>query len=458
LGAADELLEMRLEASLDAVGLDREAWTDRLRKIVRLAAFVHDLGKANNHFQLAVRHQRDVQQVMRHEAVSLWLCWPGQALAAWLRPAVDTDSDYQCALIAAAGHHRKFWSRAFAEDASGAGVELLILTSHDDFKNTLNVGSRLGLQAPPTFNTDLIVRFTRNAPPRHQFSAWELSSDAFKRGDLARVLGVAKALVLAADVAGSSLPRSGEQNGWISRQLAAHSTAGAVGDLAARRLRGQPPRQFQLAVAEATAPVTLVRAGCGSGKTIAAYLWAKTQHPERKLWVTYPTTGTATEGFRDYLFGADLEARLEHTKAQIDIEVFGLADGAGEARERDRLDALRAWGCDAIACTVDTVLGLIQNHRKSLYAWPALAGACVVFDEIHAYDDSLFDALVHFLEAFPGIPILLMTASLPEARLERLRDTVRRAHPQELRVIDGPEPLETLARYRLVPADDPGGW
>jgi CRISPR-associated endonuclease/helicase Cas3 len=446
MSSADALLELCGEASLAAVGLPIAKWIERLSRIVRLACLVHDLGKANDQFQAMLRRARAAEQAMRHEAVSLWLSWPGQLLAPWLRPAVLEDVDYLCAITAAAGHHRKFWSRAIAK-ADGAGTQLVVLVSHPDFHNTLKLGGQLGLGAPPVFSEDVHVTFTPVEPAR-SFSKWERAADSLRRGELARLLGVAKAITLAADVAGSCLPKARQGASWVREQLSATSNGVSLEALVAKRLAQHAPRPFQVAVADADAPVSLVRAGCGSGKTAAAYLWAARQHAERKLWVTYPTTGTATEGFRDYLFGAELDARLEHSRANIDAEVFGLRDQDGFLQSQDRLEAIRVWGCDAVACTVDTVLGVVQNHRKSLYAWPSLARASVVFDEVHAYDRGLFDALLHFLEAFPGIPALLMTASLPEDRLERLRAVVRKVHAQRLHEVDGPESLETLPRYR----------
>jgi CRISPR-associated endonuclease/helicase Cas3 len=195
---------------------------------------------------------------------------------------------------------------------------------------------------------------------------------------------------------------------------------------------------------------------------VAAYAWAARQHAGRQLWLTYPTTGTATEGFRDYVHGAGLAGRLEHGRAEVDLDIFGLredgaahGEGALEPRDWDRLEALRAWGQDILTCTVDTVLGLIQNQRKGLYAWPALSESCVVFDEIHAYDARLFGSLLRFLEALPGIPALLMTASLPEARLGALRELCRRVHGVELAEVEGPADLEGLPRYRRLHSDSP---
>lgn len=154
-----------------------------------------------------------------------------------------------------------------------------------------------------------------------------------------------------------------------------------------------------------------------------------------------------TEGFRDYLVDVDLDTALEHSRREVDLELLGVPGEAGPARERDRLEALRVWGRQAISCTVDTVLGLLQCQRKGLYALPALVGSAVVFDEIHAYDDRLFGALLRWLRALPGLPALLMTASLPAARLRALEALVQEVHGQPLARLDGPTELEALPRY-----------
>ncbi len=459
LASARRLLEHRGRASLLAAGLD-PALEPRLRRIVLLAAALHDLGKCSEHFQSMLRRTRSAPQLVRHEALSLWLCWPGQPLSAWLLGGMSAP-DLCLALVCVASHHRKFQTEAFAPDGAGAGLTLELLVHHEDFARTLaRIAQELELSAPPVFTAPLVLRATRKEHPRDQLQAWQDDFERAVPADAldARLLAVCKALVLAADVAGSALPRSGEKQDWVDRQLMAPHPADALRAVVERRLAGRAPRPFQEAVARSTAPLTLVRAGCGSGKTAAAYLWAATQHPGRPLWLTYPTMGTATEGFRDYLHGADVDARLQHSRAEVDFDIFGLRDGVAPgtgSRDQDRLDALRSWGVDAMSCTADTVLGLVQSQRQGLYAWPALCAACVVFDEIHAYDERLFGCLLRFLEALPGIPALLMTASLPAARLGALRDLCERVHGRSLAEVEGPEDLEALKRYQRADVEQP---
>ncbi len=457
LAAAEELLLHRGQASLHAAGLPL-ALAERLRQIVLLGAAVHDLGKCSDHFQAMIRKERREPQLLRHEALCLWLCWPGQPLAPWLRQAVRDEEDLCLALVCAAAHHRKFRSGALAPEDEGAGASLTLLIQHPDFHQTLKrLAATLNLPPPPVFSSALTVARSRKNSPEAQLDQWQ---EDFERrvprgASEARLLSVAKALVLAADVAGSALPRGGQKPAWIGAELTRRASAEQLRSVVERRLEGRPLRPFQEAVARSQAPLTLVRAGCGSGKTAAAYAWAAEQHPGRQLWLTYPTTGTATEGFRDYVHESALSGLLEHGRAEVDLDIFGLHEQGAEARDRDRLEALRAWGRDVITCTVDTVLGLVQNHRKGLYAWPALCDACVVFDEIHAYDARLFGSLLRFLEALPGLPALLMTASLPEARLRALRELCQRVHGRALEEVEGPTDLEELPRYRRVHAESP---
>ncbi len=456
LAAADVLLAQRGGASLRAAALSEDLF-GRLKAIVRLGAFIHDLGKASAHFQESVRGVRSVPQLLRHEVVSL-LAATSEPLRAWLEPALTVPSDLLIAATAALGHHRKYPGRAFAPDDSGAGTRLLCFFGHPDFTTTLCLGvDILGLGPPPALcDTEFTVGLGRSVK-RALGEFEEALADLLVAEPEARpLLAIAKALLLDADVAGSALPRTGEHANWITAALANRPTNQDIEALVAKRLEGRPLRAFQNAVANSSAPVTLVRAGCGTGKTVAAYLWAGRQYPGRQLWITYPTTGTATEGFRDYVAKADLDARLESSRAEVDIEMLDLRGDDDEGqRSLDRLDAIRTWQMDAIVATTDTVLGLMQNQRKGMYAWAGLCDAAVVFDEIHGYDDRLFGTLLRFLSCLPGIPALLMTASLPAARLRALQECVQSRHGRPLAQLDGPPEIEALPRYRLAPAEDP---
>jgi len=452
--AALVLLTHRGVASLKAAGLPI-LLLDRLTPIVLVAALIHDLGKASSHFQALVR-KKGTGQLVRHEAVSAWLAWR-EPLRGWLAGALLDPEDISIAVAAAAGHHRKFSARA-VDTTHGLGERMLVHAGHKDVEALLIYAAKiLGRKAAPNLtDCDIIVPL---GGYRGLFAELETTVRKRLRTDSTSqtLLAVAKAFVLDADVAGSALPRSNTEPGWIARQLTDRANGDAIERLIAKRLNGNALRPFQESVAACAKPITLVEAGCGSGKTLAAYAWFARQHVGRQLWITYPTTGTALEGFRDYLQGIDdLVTDLESGRRDTDLKLFGLSeqnDDDDARRDADRIAALRGWGKHAIACTVDTVLGLVQNQRKGLYAWAGLSESAVVFDEIHAYDDRLFGCLMRFLQNLPGIPALLMTASLPTARRDALDRLCRERHGEPLTVIPGPKDLEDLPRYRFLTGD-----
>ena len=452
MASAEVLLDEKADVQLSAVGLSPTIWKERFRRAVLSAAFCHDLGKANGQFQAMVRHTRQAKQAIRHEALSLLIVLREEPVKEWLSAGLDESEDLSFLLWAAAGHHRKFPPD---EPSAGTGVRLPLYLGHSDFRDTLAVGADwLKLQEPPPLQ-DLVWKLVGPDSPQHYLKKESISAGAFWRDcsdEKRRFVAAVKACVVASDVAGSILPKTGEGiAGWIRRALGKKLEPNQLRTVVDTRLKGLPLRPFQQALGRTNARVVLAQAGCGTGKTLGAYVWAAERAPGKRLFFAYPTTGTATEGFRDYLTEPTLSARLVHSRASADLELLGVDDASEEA---DPLAALEAWSTPITSCTVDTVLGLTQNHKKALYAWPVLAGAAFVFDEIHAYDDRLYSSLLRFLSSCRGVPCLLMTASLPQGRFDALRELLS-STGESLDVVPGPTDLETLPRYRRLVGEDP---
>ena len=453
MAAAQTLLDETADAQLSAVGLPRSAWKERFYRAVLLAAFCHDLGKANDQFQSMVRGEREQRQAIRHEALS-FLIVQEIALKEWFSAALEEPEDLSFILWAAAGHHRKFPP---GEPAAGTGIRLSLFLNHPDFQRTLSVGAKwLGLDEPPTL-ANLTWQLVGRTPPRQRLRHAETKARAFWdscNDDTRRFLAAVKACLIAADVAGSALPKEGEKiSDWIRKALTRRPTSSQLQNIIDERLQGTPLRPFQEVLGKTTARVVLAQAGCGSGKTLGAYVWAAQRAPGKRLFFSYPTTGTATEGFRDYLIDPTLNAQLVHGRAAVDLELLGVDD---EGEQLDPLAALEAWSASITSCTVDTILGLMQNQRRGLYAWPAFVDAAFVFDEIHAYDERLFSSLLRFLLNCRGVPCLLMTASLPQARVDALTEALH-SIDESLETVPGPMDLETLPRYQRVMSNDPWG-
>jgi CRISPR-associated endonuclease/helicase Cas3 len=475
--AAIRVLEATGDDQLRALGLDPERYRVRLRRCVLLAAAIHDLGKANNHFQDMILRLRDVRQNpqgLRHEWVSILIL---KELKNWLLPAVQgSELDFAIVEWAVSGHHPAHNHESPPRSCpSGAGPELTVLTGHDDLRAILDwLQGTFGLASPSPELGDATRPLVGRNSVFAELAAWAKLSlrmwEAMRQSSLeARFVAAVKGCLIAADVAGSALPKAVTNDAapwqWITDSFSNLPRTGDIRKIVEHRLNGSTPRDFQRAVASSQSPVTYAKAGCGTGKTVAAYLWAATNHPTRRLHFCYPTTGTATEGFKDYLFEPDgelgsLGARLFHSRRDVDFEII-MGTGADSpnpgADLAARLESLEAWSTPIASCTVDTVLGLVQNNKRGLFSWPALAQSAFVFDEIHAYDDRLFGAMLLFLRDLPGLPCLLMTASLPKAREEALSRSIKEVHGYDLEPIPGPREIEELPRYHKLaaPGNDP---
>lgn len=462
--AAERVVTATTLDQLAALGLP-DTFAERLRRNVLLAAALHDLGKANDHFQgmiLRLPSRRDKPQGLRHEWVTLLMIEP---LRQWLLPAVGSDVDLAMVEWAIAGHHPAH-HHASPPMASpdGAGPEIRLQMGHVDFRAALDwIGDMFGLGNAPVLVDQVRNLRGTNDVCAHNLRNWSKNArrvwQKLERTPETRLVAAVKSTLIAADVAGSALPRDlardAERWDWITKSFADRPETGDLQAVVDARLKGDELRPFQRAVAKSKALVTYVKAGCGTGKTVAAYQWAADNYPTRRLYFCYPTTGTATEGFKDYLFEPDgelgvISAKLFHSRRDVDFDIIlttGKDTKDAETDAANRLAALESWSTPVVACTVDTVLGLVQNNRRGLFAWPALAQSAFVFDEIHAYDDQLFGALLRFLRDVPGLPVLLMTASLPTAREEALRGVMAKLG-KSLTPIPGPTNLEELPRYR----------
>ena len=163
----------------------------------------------------------------------------------------------------------------------------------------------------------------------------------------------------------------------------------------------------------------LLIAPCGSGKTLAAWRWVAARGRERPIGraiFLYPTRGTATEGFRDYVSHAGPElAALVHGTADLDLDNLQPDRDLEERIAESRLFSLQQWPKRVFSATVDQFLAFLQHDYGSTCLLPLLADSAVVLDEVHSYDRGMFTALLQFLEHF-DLPVLAMTATMPERR------------------------------------------
>ncbi len=429
-----------------------------LQATARLAAYLHDWGKANDQFQMVVRKKRnplESPQLIRHEVASVLLAY---SYREWLQ---QYEGDFFTALSAAGGHHLKFGGNVkkgdtgeIGEIRSGSGSDRIYLyTDPKYFKALLKYGvTTLGLPRELKL-------------PRKRPTCWTVTEiqtlqnevlDAFCDWQHDPVFtSVIKALLVAGDSIGSALPPTGLKiETWIKEQLKKVLEIQELQQVIDSRLAGKELLDFQILLGSSSERVTLARAGCGTGKTLGAYNWAKQHAIDKKLFFCYPTTGTSTEGFLDYVHD-EISSVLLHSRADVDLELAttGEEAEAGDSQEDElakKLESFKTWGTKVGICTVDTVLGLQQCNRRPLYCFPAIAQAAFVFDEVHCYDERLFGGLLRFLEVVKA-PILLMSASFLPWQL----DAIKKAVGEPLEIIHGPKELEELPRYRFNLVDTP---
>jgi CRISPR-associated endonuclease/helicase Cas3 len=488
MNSADVLLEKLGATILNQLGLP-EIDLEYFHNTVRLGAYLHDWGKANQHFQEMVylksldpklldqknrQYRKRIQesskehgdrQMIRHEIISGILALGVPSIRQWLEKAPNTD--LIAAVWAAMGHHLKIGldkykkpSGCITEIIDITGENLEIYTHHPDFNTILKIGQKIGLptdlpELPEETWTKSQIQEQLKAL-RKEFIDIQESIKEQKNWQRQKFIAAVKATVIAADLAGSALPARGyDLQDWIAQVLDLVLSEAEISQLLEQRLKGQTLRPFQQQIAATKNRVTLVKAGCGTGKTAAAYAWGKKWAKGRKLFFGYPTTGTASQGYLDYAAETEIETQLIHSRAEIDLEeILFSRESENEPNEHDaegidsRLAAFAAWQAKLIVCTVDSVLGLIQNNRKPLYSWPAICQSAFVFDEVHAYDDRLFGALLRFLQTFTGAPILLMSASFTEGQLAAIQQVMDELG-EEIQIIEGPQNLETIPRYQL---------
>jgi CRISPR-associated endonuclease/helicase Cas3 len=461
-----------VEADLaSALQLDIDKLRSELRPLYFIAALLHDIGKANSSFQRLVRGNREKRQPVRHEILSALLVSGESFLGQWLSEAL-TDKEVWALAWAVGGHHLQMRAQNGTDRENPllrlAGSDKVItiylgdsqITSLLDAVKSSLVQQGCSLNGPPvltdrTFTMeedrlDSIEPLIRNLVSQSR-KAWSLWS---RDRQFAVRVAMLKALLVAADVAGSALVAEGlSLTDWTAKTMATRLDTEDLTSVVTERLEGRPPRHFQSRVEESTFPATVVMAGCGNGKTIAAYLWAKRWASRKKLFFAYPTTGTTSAGFEDYLLAqTHLERALLHGRAEVDLQAMAGCPEDDVFEAASRLDSLKAWGQQVVACTVDTVLGLIQNQRRGLFSSPAIISGAFVFDEVHSYDRRLFGELLTFLRVFTGAPVLLMSASIPPARFEALRRVLGDRMGD---VIAGEPDLENRLRYQIESRPSP---
>lgn len=440
---------------------------------LRLAALLHDIGKANEDFYAAVTLPKFFQQTLRHEHLSALLLHLPE-VRAWLKQ--NSSLDVEVITGAVLSHHIKA-----AESGDWKWCQpktkttLQLFYSHPEINAVLDrIREVANLSHQLRLKSDI---WGNRAPWNGAFEEGIKTATEFRRNlkkniEQRALLLAVKAGLIVADAVASGLVREGYLiEDWINERV--HSTVTTANNIATSILnpkkellaKGNPNfdwHEFQKRAAT-LGERALLLAACGAGKTIAAWKWAEAQAQAReigKVIFLYPTRGTATEGFRDYVgFAPGDEAGLLHGTARYELDA--IAENPNEATRgknyetEERLFALGFWSKRYFSATVDQFLGFMEHSYTGLCLLPVLADSALIIDEVHSFDRHMFDNLICFLKTF-DVPVLCMTATLSPSRRRELIDAGLRPYPNvdERVELADLEEKENHPRYQLEFTND----
>ncbi len=465
--------------------LDNEASQQKFLLNLRVAALFHDIGKANADFYAAVTTPGFKAQTLRHEHLSaLVLCLP--EVRKWLTHNPNLDVDVITGAVLS--HHLKasegtvtvkgdqeesnrLKNYRWCQPSSDSGkASVLLYLKHPEVTVTLTRITELAhLPEVPTLPN---AQWQSGSIWESVYRSGKQAGSHFRRDlrnnpDRLHLLVAVKAGLIVADSAASGLVREGKNiEDWINEVVHAEAIAPEdianaiihpiVGKIKARKedkpfdhdaflaqhtpaqlqdLQAQLLQEFQKQIPQQGSKALLL-AACGAGKTLGAWKWAEQQAKDfeiGKVIFLYPTRGTATEGFRDYVgWAPGTEGALVTGTARYELDA--MQENPSEAikgkdfQADERLYALGFWSRRYFSATVDQFLSFLEHSYQSLCLLPVLADSAVIIDEVHSFDQKMFQSLVCFLQHFK-IPVLCMTATLPPTRRKQLEDIGLHVYP-----------------------------
>jgi CRISPR-associated endonuclease/helicase Cas3 len=423
---------------------------------LRVANLFHDLaGKANQEFQKAVQTQgNQIKQTLRHEWLSaLFLHLP--QIRVWLE---SSNLDLEIITAAVLCHHLK----ANRSDWGIPRTQVKEIELYWNYTEVVNTLKKIGKIAEVDNLPDLEQLpkkwvkgdFLWEKVYRDANSIGAKFSRQIKRDNEKRSLLLAvKAGLIAADSAASGIFRVDSSNAieqWIDTTL--HQNSITPEELEAKILQPRyrdiakkSQKTFKLKPfqqqAETLGDRVLLLSGCGTGKTIFAYKWMQgvlARYQAGHIIFLYPTRGTATEGFKDYVSWAPesdaslLTGTAAYELQQIRENPTDSTEGKDYTHQA-RLYSLGFWGKRFFSATVDQFLSFLTHNYGGICLLPVLADSVVVIDEVHSFSRGMFDKLVSFLEHF-DIPLLCMTATLPKTRKIELTERLQQKTAKGLTV------------------------
>jgi CRISPR-associated endonuclease/helicase Cas3 len=416
-----------------------------------VAALFHDIGKANEGFMQAIFRKPNAQ-VIRHEHLSALILQLPE-ISQWLKDS--SIIRYDAIVAAVLSHHLK---AAFGEIAKhptdGFARHSNLHLNHSEVHQILDKVQELGqLQPAPKLNYPYY--HCEKEPWESCIQRLNDESRRYRRTILRDaqehqfVAALKCALIISDSVSSGVIRTGGNIADWIMEnvhlpRLTKEELYEKIIDLRLANLQERSKDRkvsihpFQDKAAQLGDRAMLV-AGCGSGKTLAGLLWAANRLASGeygRVLFLYPTRGTATEGFKDYIgWAPGDEAMLLHSSSDYVLEAI-MENPPESAKDKDyrlaedRLFSLANYRKRFFSATVDQFLSFLQHGYAGICMSVVFADSVVIIDEVHSFDQQLFNTLLAHLSHLE-IPTLCMTATLQNERRSEISRCEIEVYPSE---------------------------
>jgi CRISPR-associated endonuclease/helicase Cas3 len=385
-----------------------EEIAEKICRALLLAALIHDLGKAADGFQRALREQ-GFRWEFRHEVLS----------ASLLLSTMHDDEALEWAAIAVLTHHRDLNDPQLAQDCGLVALPLpdIVRQAQEKIRSRASELQR---------NWDWLRQFWQSHPVLCSLKFPETpDSIPLPASFLKRQKEVIEAQNSMTDPGLLALLLT---RGWLMASDHAVS-AGVVQFLSQLPVPRFPPlRPFQCKLSQHKGDAFL-EAPTGSGKTVAAIAWALNNRRggERIFYLLpYQASIEAMADTLEKFFGKEnvavLHARaLDYAFREYFEETGEYESAAGRARAQTELNRLAHKPIKV--ATPFQILRYLFGIPRFEIGISEMVGGLFIFDEIHSYDAhvvGLIVEMVRFLKQLGG-RFLFMSATFPPFLKELLQ-------------------------------------
>jgi len=387
-----------------------EDWAECLSRALRIAALVHDLGKATEGFQRALKNPRSPWE-FRHEVLS-----------AALLLSLDGGEEVELAAGAVLTHHRDLEDQKLRQDAGWAPLPELDLERKIRKRFHQKAGEMKAFW-------EWVRAFWEKHP---ELSPWKLPETPENLLPPSPLIERLKR-----DLSQGELFKSPRSMALLlvrgNLMAADHAVSAGVSTFKIHLPTPSfpPLRSFQKEVGDYRGDAFL-EAPTGSGKTIAALRWAlNNRRAGERIFYLLPYQASI-EAMADTLekkFGKEYVAVL-HARA-LDYAFREHFEGTGEyetavAKAREEVELNRLAHKPIKVATPFQLLKWLFGLPRFEIGISEMVGGLFVFDEIHAYDAHTVALIVEMIKVLRklGGRFLFMSATFPEFIKTLLRDAL----------------------------------